>query len=558
MSKYRTQVAQALQIELRRRSIRSLHLFFNEVFCLIVRNRPENPPPQQPEVAKLPSAAMSASIVKTSSTGDGDFYHEPVLEGFLCPICKADLKTPDLLTAHVDAAHSEQDQDLIRSFRGMLLSAKQKIRNEFSSTAAVGSSTNDAQGGRSSPPSSSSSSSTSTAAGASASTSPASHLRYTSAYPPIFATPSQRQQIGTDLEHTGYFNSVRAVRLERYATETNKLLIRLHKMLSLRPVDGAQRRQLEQHLVPWMDGKLVRLCPGCAKRFLLTRRQHHCRLCGSIMCAECSRFLDLRLAAELCNPVADSPTDDVMANGFGSNDNNSDSADTVSQRSDRPAAGSEGTAADEAAADEAAKATLRCCSHCLHLLSTRQDQLESRTLRPPICALYDRIERLKAAARPDCATYAKIVASLLSGDTVFQLGDAGALRARIGHVAEQLDALSKALLTEPTPRGSQAERLQRFVRLACVQYIKDQMLGLDALPTAEVVEEKQRKRRQEAEQRIERERRLALEEWERRAAAAASANGTETAVGDSGEMASRQRNGNSGKSSGVSSRLGLS
>ena len=46
-------------------------------------------------------------------------------------------------------------------------------------------------------------------------------------------------------------------------------------------------------MVPWIDGKSVNLCPNCAKSFHLARRRHHCRLCGSIMCHDCSSFLDI-------------------------------------------------------------------------------------------------------------------------------------------------------------------------------------------------------------------------------------------------------------------------
>lgn len=152
---------------------------------------------------------------------------------------------------------------------------------------------------------------------------------------------------------------------------------------------------------------------------------------------------------------------------------------------------------------------------------------DSRTYRPPICLYYDRIEQLKRDVSPDCRMYQKMIASLLDGDTVFTLADAGALRAKIGRTAESMDSFSKAILTLECERGSQPDRLQRFVRMACVQYIKEQMLDLSPLPSAEVVEAKQKRRRQEAEQRIERERRLAMEHWERSQAANTPPNGME-------------------------------
>lgn len=210
-----------------------------------------------------------------------------------------------------------------------------------------------------------------------------------------------------------------------------------------------------------------------------------------------------------------------------------------------------------AGADTAAKpedTTLRVCEHCLHLLATRQDMQDSRTFRPPICELYARIERLKAAVQPDCTSYGKVVASLLAGDTIFTLADAGAMRARIGHTAEQMDALSKAVLQlqQGGPKGGQAERLQRFVRLACVQYIKEQMLELEPMPSATEVEARQKRRRQETEQRIERERRLALEQWERRTAAAAKEEAAAMGEESRGNGANGRRNGNSSGVSGVS------
>lgn len=140
---------------------------------------------------------------------------------------------------------------------------------------------------------------------------------------------------------------------------------------------------------------------------------------------------------------------------------------------------------------------------------------DSRTYRPPICMYYERIEELKRDVEPDCRMYRKMVASLVEGDTVFTLADAGALKAKIGRVAESMDSFSKAILSLECERGSQPDRLQRFVRIACVQFIKERMLDLSPLPSAEEVAARQKRRRQEAEQRIERERRLAMEQWER-------------------------------------------
>lgn len=38
----------------------------------------------------------------------------------------------------------------------------------------------------------------------------------------------------------------------------------------------------------WMDSKQVKECASCQQLFSLTRRKHHCRLCGNVFCQACS------------------------------------------------------------------------------------------------------------------------------------------------------------------------------------------------------------------------------------------------------------------------------
>lgn len=105
----------------------------------------------------------------------------------------------------------------------------------------------------------------------------------------------EKQELGQITNHTEYFKSVRGTRLEHFAAETNKLLIRLDRLLNFNNTD---RRQHEQSVVQWLDGTSVKLCPSCTKSFNITRRQHHCRLCGSVMCQVCSCFLSVSMASK--------------------------------------------------------------------------------------------------------------------------------------------------------------------------------------------------------------------------------------------------------------------
>lgn len=145
-----------------------------------------------------------------------DGSEEDVLEGFLCPICKEDLKSPDRLTAHFDSVHStDVDQDILKSFKDMFQSAKKKIR-QFDEAISTNPSGDGAF--RSSP-------------------------RKLNMLAPVYP-----QDVGVDCDHMSYFRAIRAPRLERYATETNKLIIRLHKLLTDLPSDSMQRKQHEKNV----------------------------------------------------------------------------------------------------------------------------------------------------------------------------------------------------------------------------------------------------------------------------------------------------------------------
>ena len=92
--------------------------------------------------------------------------------------------------------------------------------------------------------------------------------------------------------HFQEFKKIRGARVDRYATETNRLVVRLDKLLRDMPAEPAKRREHERGVVAWIDEDLVKLCPSCARSFNPVRRKHHCRLCGSVMCQDCSQWVD--------------------------------------------------------------------------------------------------------------------------------------------------------------------------------------------------------------------------------------------------------------------------
>lgn len=140
---------------------------------------------------------------------------------------------------------------------------------------------------------------------------------------------------------------------------------------------------------------------------------------------------------------------------------------------------------------------------------------DSRLARPIITKLYDRIETIKKEVMPDITMYEKIIDSLYTGDSVYTLADAGALRGKIGATAETLDDLSKKVLTLKCAQGSREEALQKSLRIAVIKFIKENMLTLRPIPVEEEIKKIQQKRILELNQKIERDRRLAQEAFDR-------------------------------------------
>lgn len=136
-----------------------------------------------------------------------------IIEGFICPICKNDEKNAEDLLRHFEEEHSEE-KDLISTFRDVFKSAKKKILNNLDEkeiSKAIESTLSINK----------------------------------SVYRVDFKEP---QDIGIFRDHFEYFKAIRNPRLERYATETNKLIIRLDKLLTNRPTDPQQIKQHEQNV----------------------------------------------------------------------------------------------------------------------------------------------------------------------------------------------------------------------------------------------------------------------------------------------------------------------
>lgn len=141
-----------------------------------------------------------------------------IMEGFICPMCKTDYKNPDKLLQHFNELHSEE-KDLISTFRDVFKNAKKKILNENELSRTFENTLKTSKSLLSN-----------------------TLLENEFYYEPVY------QDIGVIRDHVEYFKEMRSLRVERFATQTNKLVIRLDKLLTGRPKDPQQIKLHEQNV----------------------------------------------------------------------------------------------------------------------------------------------------------------------------------------------------------------------------------------------------------------------------------------------------------------------
>lgn len=153
-----------------------------------------------------------------------------------------------------------------------------------------------------------------------------------------------------DTELWANFNHIRTKHNENIINETNKLILRLDKLINAEDID-----------IEWAPDDLVKLCPTCGREFTLARRRHHCRVCGAITCNNCSKFLEYKKACKLVRP-----------------------AKLYTDRFDR---------IEDRLRDKESEATppIRTCSDCKRLLDKRISSIEDYYSQPSFLEFYDKL-----------------------------------------------------------------------------------------------------------------------------------------------------------------------
>ncbi|KAL5014503.1 hypothetical protein ScPMuIL_008773 [Solemya velum] len=391
-----------------------------------------------------------------------------IREGFLCPICMKDLGTVSQLQDHFEEEHSSEDKDVLQQLRGLFDKAKKRILG-------------DKEGGDS------------TDAGE---TRKGDNSKPSGGIPGFDPSVWEPQDDGVTRSHTDMFRSIRDERIDRYVVETNKLLIRLDKLVVNDGVfDHKKRKAYEKSVVNWIPDNQVPKCPTCGRSFTLTKRRHHCRLCGGIMCDRCSQFLTNSYARKLTDPAFQFEGE----NGFLKRSDSNSSLNSI--------------------ASPEGEVHVRTCQECRKLLERRDQLVEQRNTKPTIVLLYEKMRSCISDCDVILEQYIPMVESLSIGESSYSFQDAQRYRLKLVKLYEAVDQLSKRIMVlgfedDKTPAAKQII-LQKAIRSYASTFMQENMMGLQALPTIEQYTNLQEKRKIEIQQRIAYERQVTIEAQER-------------------------------------------
>jgi len=365
---------------------------------------------------------------------------EEIKEGFLCPICLKDLQSPTNLSKHFEEFHQEDGAVLqqLRSVFGKQPAGKSGPNQPTKNDVVVSNGT-PATGG-------------------------------------IDVELWETQITGTILPHTNTFRDRRKETIERRVVETNQLIIRLGKLITsgiynsdskLSSVMKA-RKNVEKTCVPWQEDKEVKFCPSCEKKFTLTFRRTHCRLCGQVYCINCIDFLEPSLA----NSVI------ALTHGKGA------SSQMMLKETKDPEDG------------------LKTCIRCLNLLERQNKVFQDKTANELLVKSYERMKSAMQNADLIQPKFLKMADSVNAGETEYSLQLAMETRHKLLKQYETIESLSKHIQQlgigtnkEPGPR---ARKLQASIRAFASSYLADNMFTLPGLPSQDkydaMLKEKERQR----------------------------------------------------------------
>ncbi|KAK7102506.1 hypothetical protein V1264_020714 [Littorina saxatilis] len=383
-------------------------------------------------------------------------------------MCMKDFGTVTQLQHHFEDAHNAEDKAVFQQLKGFFDKAKKKIMGDKETNPFMEQSV-----------------STAGDSGLGA---------VISGFDPSWWEP---QELGATRSHIDLCKAIRGARVDHFVVETNKLLIRLDKLLAPdAPTEPKRRKAFEMSVVRWVPDKEVPACMTCVRPFGFMTRRHHCRLCGGVICNKCSQFLTHAFAQKLVNPAFA-----FEGEGFLKRSSSDTSINSLSLMSPE------------------GEQHMRLCKVCRQLLERRDSMAEQRNTKPPIVQLYEKMKMCIEEAESILQQYLPMVDCLSQGETVYSYRDAMILRTKIVKLYEAIDQLSKRILQyglnlDPPPNIKQL-KLQKAIRMYASNFMQDNLMGLQNLPTEEEVKRLQDIRKADIQRKIAAERQAAMDAQER-------------------------------------------
>ncbi|CAF0818412.1 unnamed protein product [Rotaria sp. Silwood1] len=403
-----------------------------------------------------------------------------VREGFICPQCHHDMSTMEMLQIHFQDVHMKQSSSTVK---GLFSFAKQKIKHVQDNFTTIPN-------------------------------------EQTNVYAQFFSfdqndSSLKQQQIGYIRSYNDKFKKIRKTQNDQISIEITRLLLRLEKLISIsesipKNTNTKERRKYEQEIVEWIDDSKVSLCPSCAKSFSLSRRKHHCRLDGFVICDQCSRFLLYSKARFLIEPnSSSSPSNKKTTNGLSLKRSNSLTNLNSTTNNDDTNLNNKDKINNED--------YLRICLSCQKILQRRYDQICFKNAqRDDVFLYYEKIAEAQKELANIHSTYSTIIESLLSGDTKYQIIDGQRLYRQLTSCYEKIDSTSKyiAKLAESCPNIDEDDTqsqmryaaLCRNIRMYAVHLLQNYAISTRRVPSEDDVQHARDERKRLVEERNELER----------------------------------------------------
>nr|KAG5697110.1 hypothetical protein BaRGS_002026 [Batillaria attramentaria] len=162
---------------------------------------------------------------------------------------------------------------------------------------------------------------------------------------------------------------------------------------------------------------------------------------------------------------------------------------------------------------------MRVCKICRQLLERRDNMTEMRNTKPPIVQLYEKLKMCIEEAENVLPQYLPMVESLSQGESRYTYREAMILRTKLVKLYEAIDQLSKRIvqfgLNQDPPPNPKQIYLQKAIRIYASNFMQENLMGLQNMPTEEEVNQMQEKRKTEIQRKIAAERQAAMEAQER-------------------------------------------